>query len=81
MIGATSPISSSEVGTAASIIGRIKTAFRSTLKNECESYLNLVQMYTTGSINVEEVVHLVIRKSHEDCFHSHWFLLNADICF
>ena len=69
LTGATSPISSSEAERAASGILRLKTAFRNNMKDERESNLNLLQMLTTGSINVEEILQMFTEKTQEDCFH------------
>ena len=59
-IGVVSPFSVSEVQKIK--IRRLKTAFRSVMKDERESDLNLIQMHITGSINVEEIVQMFIRK-------------------
>ena len=55
-IGATSPISFSEAERAASGIRRLKTSFRNEMTDERESNLTLLQIHTTGSINVEEIL-------------------------
>ena len=39
------------------------------MKDERESNLNLLQMLTTGSINVEEILQMFTEKTQEDCFH------------
>ena len=52
----------------ASGISCLKTTFRNTVKHERESNLNLLQMHTTGSINVE-ILQIFIKKTQEDCFH------------
>ena len=53
LLRTTFPISSSEAGRAASEVRRLKTAFSNTTKDERESNLNLLQIHSTGSINVE----------------------------
>ena len=67
LLGATSPISSSEAEKAASGIIRLKTAFRNNIKDERRSNLNLLQMHTTGSINVEEL-QMFIKKEPRRLF-------------
>ena len=67
-IGATSPISSLEVERSTSRIRRLKVAFRNTVKDERESNLNLLQIHTADSINVE-ILQMFIKKSQEDYFH------------
>ena len=67
LLGATSPISSSEAEKAASGIIRLKTAFRNNIKDERGSNLNLLQMHTTGSINVEEL-QMFIKKEPRRLF-------------
>ena len=67
-MGAISPISSSGEERATSGIRRLKTAFRNTMKDERENNLNLLEIYTTGSINVE-ILQMFIKKTQEDCFH------------
>lgn len=56
LIRATFTISSSEAEIAASEIRKLKTAFRSTIKDERENDLNLSQMYIIANVNVEEIV-------------------------
>ena len=48
---------------AASGIRRLKTAFRNTMKDDRESNLNLLQIHTTGSINVKQIFQMFIKKS------------------
>ena len=67
-MGAISPISSSGAERANSGIRRLKTAFRNTMKDERENNLNLLEICTTGSINVE-ILQMFIKKTQEDCFH------------
>ena len=67
LLGATSPIISSEAEKAASGIIRLKTAFRNNIKDERGSNLNLLQMHTTGSINVEEL-QMFIKKEPRRLF-------------
>ena len=67
-IGATSPISSLEVERSTSRIRRLKVAFRNTVKDERESNLNLLQIHTADSINVE-ILQMFIKKYQEDYFH------------
>ena len=69
---ATSPRSSSEAERAASGIRRLKTFFRSTIilnGDERESNLNLLQIHTTGSINVE-ILQILIKKPPRRLFSS-----------
>ena len=68
LLGATSPISSSEAEKAASGIIRLKTAFRNNTKDERGSNLNLLQIHTTGSINVEEILQMFIKKEPRRLF-------------
>ena len=68
LIGPTSPIRSSEVERAASGIRRLKTAFRNTMKDERDSSLNLLQIHTTGSINVEDMLQMFINKNPRRLF-------------
>ena len=68
LLGATSPISSSEAEKAASRIIRLKTAFRNNTKDERGSNLNLLQIHTTGSINVEEILQMFIKKEPRRLF-------------
>ena len=70
LTGATSPVSSSEAERAASGIIRLKTAFRNNMKDERESNLNLLQMLTTGSINVEEILQMFTEKNPGRLFSS-----------
>ena len=67
--GATSPISSSEAERAASGIRRLKTAFRNAMEDERESNLNLLQIHTAGSINVE-ILQMFIKKTLRRLFPS-----------
>ena len=67
LTGATSTIRSSEVERTASGIIRLKTAFRNNIKDERGSNLNLLQMHTTGSINVEEL-QMFIKKEPRRLF-------------
>ena len=60
LIVATSPISPSGSERVASGIRRLKTAFRNTMKDDRESNLNLLQIHTTGSINVEQILQMFI---------------------
>ena len=50
----------------------LKTAFRNTVKDEQESNLSLLQVHTTGSINVE-IFQIFILKTQEDCFYHLYF--------
>ena len=68
LLGATSPIISSEAEKAASGIIRLKTAFRNNTKDERGSNLNLLQIHTTGSINVEEILQMFIKKEPRRLF-------------
>ena len=56
LIGATSAISFSEAERAATGIRRLKTSFRNEMTDERESNLTLLQIHTTGSTNVEEIL-------------------------
>ena len=38
------------------------------MTDERESNLTLLQIHTTGSINVEEILQMFIKKKQEDCF-------------
>ena len=49
-------------------IRRLKTVCRSTRRGESESDMNLIQIHTTDSINVEEEVQMFIRKSPQRLF-------------
>ena len=49
-------------------IRRLKTVRRSTRRGESESDMNLIQIHTTDSINVEEEVQMFIRKSPQRLF-------------
>ena len=60
LIGATSPISFSEVKRAASGIRTLKTAFKNTMKDDRQGNLNLLQIHTTGSINLEQILQIFI---------------------
>ena len=68
VLGAISPRSSSDARRAASGIRSLKTAFRNTTKDERESNLNLLQIHTTGSIDVE-ILQIFTKKNQESCFH------------
>ena len=37
--------------------------------------LNLLQIHTPGSINVEQIWEMFIKKSQEDCFYHLYFLV------
>ena len=70
LIGETSPISFSEVERAASGIRTLKTAFRNTMKDDLESNLNLLQIHTTGSINLDQILQIFIKKIPSRLFSS-----------
>ena len=75
LIGETPSISSAEAERAASGIRKLKTAFRNTMKGVPENNLNLLQVHTTGNINVKEILQIFIKKTQEDCFHHLKFLV------
>ena len=62
MIGATSPVGSSELERAASGVVWLKNVLRNIMKDEQESNLNLLQVHTTGSINIEEILQMFIKN-------------------
>ena len=62
LIGAVSPIGSTEPERAASGIRRLKTVFRSTMTDRLESNLNLLQMQQTTTVNVDRVAEVLIKQ-------------------
>ena len=40
------------------------------MKDDRECNLNLLQVYTPGSINAEQILEMFVKKSQEDCFHN-----------
>ena len=62
LIGAVSPIGSTEAERAASGIRRLKTDFRSTMTDPRESDLNVLQMQQITTVNVDRVADMFIKK-------------------
>ena len=56
IIGCVSPISSTESERAASGVRRLKTLYRSTMSDEREGYLNLIQLQRVTDVDEKEVV-------------------------
>ena len=68
LIGATSLISSSEAERSAPGIRRLKTAFRN-MGDEQKSNLNLLQVHTPGSTDIE-ILKIFIKKTPRRVFSS-----------
>ena len=62
LIGAVSPIGSTEAERAGSGIRRLKTDFRSTMTDRRESDLNVLQMQQITTVNVDRVADMFIKK-------------------
>ena len=73
LIGAVSPIRSTEAERAASGIGRLKTAFRNTMTDRRESDSNLLQMQQITAVNVDCVVDIFIKQHRRILFNSTMF--------
>ena len=69
LIGATSLISSSEAERSAPGIRRLKTAFRNIMEDEQKSNLNLLQIHTPGSNDIE-ILKIFIKKTPRRVFSS-----------
>ena len=50
------------------------------MKEEQQSNLNFLQIYTAGSINVEEILQMFIKKTQEDCFHHLFLVKQKGLC-
>ena len=64
---AASPLSSSEAEMIASEITRLKNDLKKIMRGNRESNLNLPQIHTTGSINVDQIPQMFIKNLLKDC--------------
>ena len=62
-MGAASPVGSSELKRVASGVVWLKNALRNIMKDEQESNLNLLQIHTAGSINIEQILQMFIKNA------------------
>lgn len=68
IIGCISPIGSTEAERAASGIRRLKTAYRSTMSDEREGNLNLIQLQRLVNIDVDKVAEIFLEKNKRRLF-------------
>lgn len=60
ILGAVSPLGSCEAERSASGVGRLKTAYRSTMADTREADLNLIQLQKVVKVDVQEVIRMFI---------------------
>ena len=68
MIGCLSPVGSSEAERAASGIRRLKTAYRSTMNDDREGNLNLIQLQRITNVDIDKVVDIFLKKQKRRLF-------------